>query len=155
MWVVMMVMMVMMMMSPAQTSKSPSPPPDWKPRQFKQHVQYLVPKGHIAHEPPLFYVLPLQSWLDWLAVLVNKMGTLETDWLPVFAIASTHLRSVLARIHTRDRDHRSCSSIHPYVDGRVSQMLFGTLRSLSITVVLVTLQTTSWPLEACPTPPSS
>lgn len=59
--------------------------------------------GPIAHDPLLFYVSPLQSWLDRLVALVSKTGTMETDWLPVFTIASTHLRSVLARIHTRQR----------------------------------------------------
>lgn len=59
--------------------------------------------GPVASNPLLFYVSPLQLWLDQLVEVVNKTGTMETDWLPVFTIATSHLRSVLAKIHSNHR----------------------------------------------------
>lgn len=53
--------------------------------------------GPVAFNPLLFYASPLQLWLDRLVAMVNKTGTMETDWLPVFTIATSHLRSVFAR----------------------------------------------------------
>lgn len=51
----------------------------------------------------MFYVSPLQLWLDRLVDVVGKAGTMDNSWLPVFTIASSHLRLVHARLHHEGR----------------------------------------------------
>lgn len=56
--------------------------------------------GPITTDPLLYYLSPLQLWLGQVVSLVNRTGTIENEWLPVFTRASAHLRSVFARIRS-------------------------------------------------------
>lgn len=73
----------------------------WAERLFTRRI--TSHSGPVALDPLLFYVSPLQLWLNRLVHMVSTTGTMDDSWLPVFTIASSHLRLVFARIHSENQ----------------------------------------------------
>lgn len=90
----------------------------WSRRLFSRKAHSPSDSGPVALDPWLFYVSPLQLWLDGLVYVVGKAETLDNTWLPIFSVASSHLRLVFSRIH-----HEHCPTAAFLLQWEVGGML--------------------------------